>query len=180
MTEFAPLEYRDGYLPIADHGLIGDGTTAALIARDGAVVWLCLPRFDSPPVFCHILDHERGGVFRVAPEGVVAARQRYEPDTAVLVTELRTPGGLVRLTDALVLRAGARLEEDAAADRGELVRLVEVLQGPVTLQVDLEPRGGGEIRGRSEALCLRPAGRADIELQLSSSLAISEPHTSLE
>ncbi|HET7037116.1 MAG TPA: glycoside hydrolase family 15 protein [Thermomicrobiaceae bacterium] len=180
MTGFTPLEYQDGYLPIADHGLIGDGTTAALVARDGAVVWLCLPRFDSPPVFCRILDHERGGAFSVAPEGIVAAHQYYEPDTAVLVTEMRTPGGLVRLTDALVLRSGARLEEDVAADRGELVRLVEVLQGPVTLHIDLEPRAGGEVCGRSEALCIRPAGREDIELQLSSNLTIAEPHTRLE
>jgi hypothetical protein len=51
-TRLAPLDLTNGYLPIVDHGLIGDGTTSALVARDGAVVWLCLFRFDSAPLFC--------------------------------------------------------------------------------------------------------------------------------
>src|SRR5690242_17394488 len=70
-------------------GLIGDGTTAALVGLDGGVAWLCVPRFDSEPLFCSLLDHGRGGHFTVAPDDVVEARQRHEPDTAVLVTELQ-------------------------------------------------------------------------------------------
>ena len=127
MTPFTPLRLLDGYPPIEDHGLIGDGTTAALVARNGAIVWLCAPRFDSPPLFCALLDAARGGAFTVAPEGLEASRQFYQGDSGVLVTELRAPGALVRLTDALPLRSGADLDEDASAGRGELLRLVDNL-----------------------------------------------------
>ena len=108
---FRPLRRRDGYLPLEDLGLIGDGATAALVGLDGSVPWLCLPRFDSEPVFCGLLDHTRGGHFTVAPQDVTEARQRYEPDTGVLVTELRCATGLVRLTDAMAVRSGADLGE---------------------------------------------------------------------
>src|SRR3970282_352310 len=126
MAAFAPIEKVDAYLPIEEHGLIGDGTTAALVGRDGAVSWMCVPRFDSPPLFCGILDAARGGAFTVAPEGLLESRQFYIPDTGVLVTEMRAPAGLVRLTDALTLRSGADLTEGAAAGRGELLRLATV------------------------------------------------------
>ena len=78
MTAFVALQRRDGYLPIEDYGLIGDGSTAALVGRDGAVAWLCLPRFDSPPVFCSFLDARRGGAVIVAPDDLVESRQCYD------------------------------------------------------------------------------------------------------
>src|SRR5215475_2722963 len=78
---FRPVRRRDGYLALEDMGLIGDGTTAALVGLDGSIPWLCLPRFDSEPLFCCLLDHAKGGRFTVAPEDLVEARQRYEPDT---------------------------------------------------------------------------------------------------
>jgi GH15 family glucan-1,4-alpha-glucosidase len=58
---FSPIEYASGYLPLEDYGLIGDGSTAGLVGRDGVISWLCVPRFDSPPLFCGILDARRGG-----------------------------------------------------------------------------------------------------------------------
>jgi hypothetical protein len=66
--DFLPVRYIDGYLPIEDHGLIGDMSTCALAGRDGRIGWLCLPRFDSRPVFCGILDRQKGGFFSVRPE----------------------------------------------------------------------------------------------------------------
>src|SRR5262245_30698831 len=121
MNAFKPVTYIDGYLPIEDHGLIGDGETAALVGREGAVSWMCAPRFDSPTVCRPIPDARRGGAFTLAPEGLIESRQYYEPGTAVLVTEMRRPAGLVRVTDALTLRQGADLTEDATAGRCEML-----------------------------------------------------------
>ena len=71
------------------------------------------------------------------PEDVVASRQFYEPSTGVLVTEMRSPSGLVQLTDALLLRAGADLSEGIAAGRHQLLRAVRVLQGRVRLRIEV-------------------------------------------
>ena len=117
-----PLHRYDGYLPIEDYGLIGDGATAALIGRDGSLAWLCLPRFDSPALFCSLLDVTRGGHFTIAPDRLLESRQFYEPDTALLVTEMRAPTGLLRLTDFCPLVGGADLSEDVSATRREYYR----------------------------------------------------------
>ncbi|CAA9215932.1 MAG: Glucoamylase [uncultured Acidimicrobiales bacterium] len=108
---FEPLVRHGGYLPLEHFGLIGDGTAAALVGRDGTVAWLCLPRFDGDALFSSILDAEHGGGFRIAPADTVEARQRYEPDSGVLVTEMRSPTGLVHVVDCLTLRSGADLNE---------------------------------------------------------------------
>jgi GH15 family glucan-1,4-alpha-glucosidase len=75
MSEFRPVSYEDGYLPIEGHGLIGDGSTAAAVERDGAISWMCAPRFDSPPLFRRLLDAQHGGAFTIAPEDLVESRQ---------------------------------------------------------------------------------------------------------
>ncbi|GGJ12206.1 glycoside hydrolase family 15 protein [Streptomyces brasiliensis] len=165
---FRPVRRRDGYLPLEDLGLIGDGTTAALVGLDGSIPWMCLPRFDSEPLFCGLLDHTRGGHFTVAPEDVVEARQRYEGDTGVLVTELRTATGLVRLTDALALRSGADLTDDLPAGRSELVRSAVVVDGNVRLRAELAPRGDGQAHARFSGLEVRPARQPGLRLHLRS------------
>ncbi|MER6332495.1 glycoside hydrolase family 15 protein [Streptomyces sp. NPDC001034] len=165
---FRPIRRRDGHLPLEDLGLIGDGTTAALVGLDGSIPWMCVPRFDSDAVFCGLLDHTRGGHFTVAPEDLVEARQHYQPDTGVLVTELRSATGLVRLTDALALRSGADLTEDMPAGRAELVRSAVVLDGYVRLRADLEPRGGGQAHALFSGLEVRPHRGPGLRLHLRS------------
>ena len=172
MGEFKPVSYAGGYLPVEDHGLIGDGSTAALVGRDSAISWMCAPRFDSPPIFCRLLDARRGGAFTVAPEGMIESRQYYEPDTAVLVTEMRGPAGSVRVTDALTLRQGADLTEDVAAGRCELLRSVEALWGGARLRVELDFRDETKVAARSGGLSLRSLSHPDLDLQLSSSLPL--------
>ena len=173
---FRPVRTRDGYPPLEDFGLIGDGSTAALAGLDGGIRWLCLPRFDSEPLLCGLLDAGRGGHFTIAPDGLTEARQRYVPDTAVLVTELRSATGVVRLTDALALRPGADLTDDVPAGRGELVRSAVVLDGNVRLRFDLEPRGGAQARPAASGLAVMPARRPDLRLHVRSSRPLSGLH----
>ncbi|NUR85361.1 MAG: glycoside hydrolase family 15 protein, partial [Nonomuraea sp.] len=165
---FRPVRRAEGYLPLEDLGLIGDGTTAALVGLDGSIPWMCLPRFDSEPLFCGLLDHREGGAFTLTVEDLQEARQRYEPDTAVLVTELRARTGVVRISDALALRAGADLSDDAGSSRGELVRSAVVVSGSVRLLAELEPRGGAEARLLGSGLEIRAARRPDLRLHLRS------------
>ena len=176
---FLPLDYINGYLPIEDHGLIGDGATAALVARDGAVTWMCLPRFDSPPLFCSILDSSRGGCFRISPRGLVAARQYYEPDTGVLHTEMQTPSGVLRLTDALTFHAGAVLTEDVRSARQELLRRITVLQGEVTLDVSLTPRTPARTEAVSGGLVITCPDRPDLALHLTASIPLNGLRTEI-
>jgi GH15 family glucan-1,4-alpha-glucosidase len=157
---------RDGYLALDDMGMIGDGTTSALVGLDGGIPWLCLPRFDSEPLFCGLLDAARGGSFTVAPDEVIEARQRYEPDTAVLVTELRSPTGLLAVTDALVLRPGTDLSDDAPAGRQELIRTAVVLAGSVRVRVEIEPRGGASAQAAAGGLSVNAWRRPDLDLHV--------------
>ncbi len=131
------------YPPLEELGLIGDGNAAALVRRDGAIPWMCAPRFDSPPLFAALLDHARGGSFRIDLAGVRESRQYYVPDTGILVTEMRGDGSLVRITDLMTLGGGADLTEDIRPGRDELLRVVEVLAGPADLRVFISPRGAG-------------------------------------
>ncbi|MFO7955357.1 glycoside hydrolase family 15 protein [Thioalkalivibrio sp.] len=169
-----PVHRIEGYLPIEEHGLIGNCTTAALVGRDGAIPWMCVPRFDSEPLFCALLDHQRGGAFTVAPEPLVASHQRYIPDTAVLITEMTGPEGRVRITDCLPLRAGADLSEDAPAGRNELLRRIEVLEGRVHLRVRIVPRGGAKVYPHGAGLGLTLHRQPELELALGSSLPLED------
>ncbi len=172
MTSFRPVVYRDGYLPIEDHGLIGDGTTAALVGVDGTISWLCLPRFDSMPVFCSILDRRIGGAFRVDVGTVLGARHRYLGDTAILITELQTAAGIVRITDLMPLRDNANLGQEGIPSTGELLRCVEVVEGVADLTVRVDVRGGSDPERGTNGIRMRPRRFPDLELELESSQAL--------
>jgi GH15 family glucan-1,4-alpha-glucosidase len=125
--------------PIADYALLSDCNSAALVDRDGAVEWLCLPRFDSPALFARILDRAAGH-WSLSAGGAEPSERRYLPGTLVLETTVRTATGAVRLTDALAVPEGQRGHDLGLGAPHELLRLVEGLEGTVEMTMELAPR----------------------------------------
>ncbi|HXM56496.1 MAG TPA: glycoside hydrolase family 15 protein, partial [Candidatus Dormibacteraeota bacterium] len=123
------------YPHIADHGLIGDLQTAALVATDGTIDWFCCPRFDSPSVFASLLDSARGGRFRIAPVGDGhVTRQLYLPDSASLITRFMTPDGVGEVMDLMPV-----IESRATAHH-RIVRIIRVVRGELRFAIECEPR----------------------------------------
>ncbi|HSR22116.1 MAG TPA: trehalase-like domain-containing protein, partial [Candidatus Eisenbacteria bacterium] len=153
------------YPQIADHGLIGDLQTAALVATDGTVDWFCCPRFDSPSVFASLLDNRHGGRFRIAPvgEGYVS-KQLYFPDSAVLITRFLTPRGVGEVVDFMPV-----IREPEATPRHRIVRLVRVVRGELRFAFECEPRFDYARRGHDLELSQHGAvfGGGDLTLTLS-------------
>src|SRR3954468_18345670 len=87
------------YLPIENHGVIGDLHTAALVATDGTIDWCCLPRFDSPSVFGCLLDDRKGGFCSLAAISESRLRQMYLPESNVLLTRFLNPDGVGEVLD---------------------------------------------------------------------------------
>src|SRR5690606_35090392 len=92
-----------GYTPIADHGLIGDLRSAALVGTDATIDWYCCPSFDSPSVFAAILDAGRGGSFVLSAAVPAHTKQLYFPDTNVLITRFFTEDGVGEVQDFIPL-----------------------------------------------------------------------------
>ena len=138
----------NSYPLISEHGLIGDLQTAALVSTGGTVDWLCLPRFDSPSVFASLLDADRGGRFRIAPEGTnYIAKQLYFPDTAVLITRFMSPDGVGEVADFMPVD-----DPHHASARHQLIRVLRVVRGQMTFILECQPRfdyGGAEHRLRA-------------------------------
>jgi alpha,alpha-trehalase len=135
------------FTPIADYGFLSDCHTGALIAPDGAVDWLCVPRFDSPSVFGSLLDRG-GGSFRLGPFGInVPSGRVYEPGTNSLVTSWKTPTGWATTREALTV--GPRRGEDTVtphtrppADEDaehSLIRTIACVEGSVEIELVCDP-----------------------------------------
>jgi GH15 family glucan-1,4-alpha-glucosidase len=117
--------------PIEDYALIGDTRTAALVARDGSIDWLCLPHFDSAACFAALVGDEENGTWRLAPQGTVtASRRAYREDSLVLETTHEADGGRVRIVDAML----------AGSDVPRMLRLVIGESGRVAMRSQLRIR----------------------------------------
>ena len=174
--------------PIGDYAFLSDCETTALVAPNGNVEWLCLPRMDSPSVFGAILDRDAGG-FRVGPADVnVPAARRYIPGTMVLETSWETRMGWVIIRDVLSIGPWRHQTERSQTHRRSptdhdadhvMLRLIECVQGSVDIKLECEPAfdygglaadwsyagdGYGEAFARSEGM--------DVELHLVTDLRL--------
>ncbi|HUR73570.1 MAG TPA: glycoside hydrolase family 15 protein [Sporichthya sp.] len=117
--------------PLEHYALLGDLQTVALVATDGSIDWLCLPRIDSPACFAALLDDERAGFWRIAPAGAgVCTSRRYRGETLVLETDWETADGSVRVVDFMPPRGR----------NADVVRIVEGRRGRVRMRMDLRLR----------------------------------------
>jgi alpha,alpha-trehalase len=144
----SPLAGGSPFPPIADYAFVSDCHTSALVAPDGSIEWMCLPRFDSPSVFGALLDRQAGS-FRVGPYGlVVPLSLRYVPGTMVVETTWMTPSGWLVVYDAMTIgpwhsghsdeTSHTRPPTDQDADH-MLVRMIECTQGHVQVEAVCEP-----------------------------------------
>src|SRR5690242_13282698 len=124
---------------IGDYGFLSDGSTAALVSRDGSVDWWCAPRFDAPSVFGRLLGPDAGS-WILRPRDDADTERAYVEDTLVLRTVHRTAAGAVAVTDALALERGARSHDVGRSSPLTLVRRVEGLGGTVAMTTQLAAR----------------------------------------
>jgi GH15 family glucan-1,4-alpha-glucosidase len=141
--------------PIENHGIVGDLRTSALVGLDGAVDFLCWPRFDSPSVFASLLDEEKGGRFELSPAlNGARHRQLYLPDTNVLLTRFLSPEGVAEISDFMVLGSEQRL-----------VRRAKAVRDPMRFRMRCAPRFDyarvcPEVREEGGSLVFEGAGKA--------------------
>src|SRR5919108_1205930 len=158
-----------GYLPIEEHGVIGDLRTVALVGTEGTIDWYCPGRFDAPSVFGAILDKERGGYYRLAPaHDNWKSRQLYFPDTNVLITRFISEDGVAEVLDFMPL------PKPGDGSAGRLIRTVLAIRGELPFRLELDPRfdygrQGHEAHATEHGALMRSNGSA---LALSSRIPV--------
>ncbi|WP_217240811.1 glycoside hydrolase family 15 protein [Streptomyces sp. AC555_RSS877] len=123
------------YLPIAEHGLIGDLRSVALVGTDGTIDWYCCPSFDAPSVFASILDADKGGRFELAASVPARTKQFYFPDTNVLITRFFTEDGVGEVQDFMPVDG-----DSVETERHRLIRRVLCVRGSIPFRTRVAPR----------------------------------------
>jgi GH15 family glucan-1,4-alpha-glucosidase len=122
------------YLPIEDYGIIGDMHTTALVNPGGSIDFMCFPAFDSPSIFCAVLDRQKGGCFSLEPILPDARmRQMYIPDTNVLLSRFHSAAGIAEISNFMVVD-GPQTESQA------LVRRIKAARGDIKVRMRFAPR----------------------------------------
>lgn len=132
------------YLPIEDHGIIGDLHTVALVGINGTIDFMCFPRFDSPSVFASLLDADRGGSFSVeAVNETPKYKQIYLPDSNILLTRFLCADGVAEISDFMPV--------EQVSQAHNLVRRIKVVRGEFRFRVVCDPHFNyGRSRHRTE------------------------------
>jgi len=121
------------YQPIENYGVIGDLHTVALVSLEGSIDFMCFPQFDSPTIFAALLDRDQGGYFQIAPaSGDFKHRQRYLPDTNILLTRFLGSAGVAAVSDFMPVQH--------LGNRQGLVRRVKVVRGEIRFRMICAPR----------------------------------------
>jgi GH15 family glucan-1,4-alpha-glucosidase len=159
------------YQPIENYGIVGDLDTVALVGMNGSIDFMCFPHFDSPSIFAAILDHEKGGRFRIAPVlEDVRHKQLYLPDSNILLTRFLSEEGVAEISDFMAIEEGGDHLHD-------LVRRVKTVRGELRFRMVCDPRFDYGRRGhrieirKGEAVFL-PEGKGLQALRLRSDVPL--------
>jgi alpha,alpha-trehalase len=156
-----------GYPPIAEHGFLSDCHTGALVGPDGAIDWLCAPRFDSPSLFARLLDRKRGGCWEIEVAGADEPKSRYLDSTLIVESRWRTAEAEVVCHDFLALKSPGAAGARGVVPEGVLVRLVRCEGGAarVGLRLDARPDyGRRRLRWQESGETLVAAGEDELWL----------------
>jgi GH15 family glucan-1,4-alpha-glucosidase len=147
----APTRSGAGYLPIEEHGIVGDLRTVALVGTDGTVDWYCPSRFDAPSLFGALLDARKGGYFSLRSRSSGRPKQLYLPDTNILLTRFQGAEAVGEVIDFMVPFDYGRAPHtvDLVADVGA------VFSSPAGRCV-LRPAAAFHLLGPDDLGCLRP------------------------
>ena len=160
-----------GYQPIENYGVIGDLDTVALVGMDGSIDFMCFPEFNSPTIFAALLDHEKGGRFQISPVLPGAtAKQRYLPDSNVLLTRFLSVDGVAEISDFMAI-------EEVGRQWHDLVRRVKTVRGEVRFRMVCDPRfdygrRGHRVESNGKEVLFQPEGKGFSSLRLRSEIPL--------
>jgi GH15 family glucan-1,4-alpha-glucosidase len=135
------MEARNGAAcrpQIQDYAIIGDCRSAALVSKYGSIDWLCWPRFEKPAIFAALLDHDRGGHWRISPTGEATIERQYAPDSNVLESHFSTQSGSVILTDLMPGSFSSFHRKELVPDH-EIIRRVRCTSGELEIEIEFSP-----------------------------------------
>jgi GH15 family glucan-1,4-alpha-glucosidase len=135
------IKHEGEYLPIEDHGIVGNMRTVALVGRNATIDWMCFPHFDSPSIFGSLLDSRKGGHWSISPVGVEEEahfKQYYWLDTNVLVTRISTIDGIAQVVDYMPVGEKG-LCVNGSSTHNALIRQLSVVHGKMCFKVVCKP-----------------------------------------